>query len=110
MHLRAATSGRFEPQTDLNSLDRLHRHDRLGDPTVELDIPLGVRPQTERQTLDANLQHAAERVAFFADLVDQRLHLGIGRRVERVQLASVAQGELLREGTGLRFQANPAEF
>ena len=34
----------------------------LGDATVELEIPLGVCAETERQTFDANFDDAAERV------------------------------------------------
>ena len=70
--LGAAAPGRLEPQADLDPLDRLHRHDRLGQPAVELAVPLGVRAQSEGHALDADLDDAAQRVAGPLALVDQR--------------------------------------
>ena len=71
MDLRAAAAGRLEAQADLDALDRLHGHHGLGQPAVELAVPLGVRAQAEGQALDAHFDDAAERVAVFAGGVDQ---------------------------------------
>ena len=61
--LRAAVPGRLESHPDLDPLDRLHRHHRLGQPAVELLVPLGVRAEAEGHALDADLDDSAQRVA-----------------------------------------------
>ena len=55
--LGAGMPGGLEPHADFHPLDRLHRHDRLGQPAVEPLVPLGVRAQSERDALDADLDH-----------------------------------------------------
>ncbi len=67
VNLRAAAPGRFEAEADLDAFDRLHGHHRLGEPAVELAVPLGMRAEAERQAFDAHLDDAAERVALFAE-------------------------------------------
>ena len=73
--LRAASPRCLEPQADLDSLDGLHGHHGLGQPAVELYVPLRVRSQPERQAFDAHFENPAERVALFAAFVDQVLDL-----------------------------------
>ena len=66
--LRAGTPGRLETHADLDPLDRLHRHHGLGQPAVELLVPLRVRAEAEGDALDADLDHAAQRVALLLRL------------------------------------------
>ena len=84
VHLRAAAPGRLEAETDLNSLDRLHGHDGLRQPAVELAVPLRVRSQSDRQAVHPDFDHAAERVALLANSVDKRGHLGIAVGVQGI--------------------------
>ena len=75
-------ASRLEAQTDLHGLDRLYAHDRLGDPTVQFLVPLSMRPQPKRQTLDTYLDNSTQRVACLAGLVDQLFQLVILRGIQ----------------------------
>ena len=69
--LGAGPPGRLEAQADLDPLHRLHGHHGLGQPAVELAVPLGVGAQPEGHALDADLDDAAQRVAGALAVVDE---------------------------------------
>ena len=73
---------RLEAEPDLDALGRLHAHQGMRQPAVELAIPLGVTAETGRQPDRDRLDHAAERVARLLALVDAAhdapLGLGVG--------------------------------
>ena len=72
----AAPPGDLEPVADLDALDRLDAHHRLGQQRVELAIPVHVAAETDRYAEAEHLDHAAERVAVLGgglDLGDHRL-------------------------------------
>ena len=77
MNLGAGTPGGLETQADFHPLDRLHRHDRLGQPAIELLVPLCVRAQAEGDALDANFDDTAQGVARPLRLVDELLDLPV---------------------------------
>ncbi len=53
---------RLRSEADLDTLDRLHGHDRLGQLAVEFAIPLRVCAEPKRQAFDADFDDAAESV------------------------------------------------
>ena len=61
--LGARPPGGLEAQADLDPLDRLDRHHGLGQPAVELPVPLRVRAESEGDAFGADLDQPAERVA-----------------------------------------------
>ena len=77
VNLGARMPGGLEPQADFHPLDRLHGHDRLGQPAIEFFVPLGVRAQAEGDALDANFDDTAQRVAGPLHLVDELLDLPV---------------------------------
>ncbi len=104
VHFGAGPTRHAESHADLHAFDGLRGHYRLAQPAVQFQIPLRVSAQAERHALDANFDHAAQRVAGGAHLVDQGLGLGVLIRIERIQFAAVAQGTLLVQRA--RFAVN----
>src|SRR5579885_2561314 len=68
---RAAPARHLEAEADLDALRRLERQQRVGEPAVELAVPLRVRTQSRRQPDDDRLHHPAEGVAGGLALVDE---------------------------------------
>src|SRR5947199_10164108 len=89
--LRAGAAGGFEAEADFDAFDGLNGHDRLGNATIELEVPLGMRSEAEGNAFDADFEDATERIAGFAGFVDEVLDFGITIWVERVNLDGVAQ-------------------
>ena len=81
VYLRAAPPRHLETEADLDAFHGLNAHQRLRQTAVELAVPLGVRTQSRRQTQSHDFENAAERVAFFFALFDQRDHLRFGGAV-----------------------------
>ena len=98
MHLRTRSSSRFKSKPNFDSFDRLNRHYRLSNPPIELSVPLGVRAEPKGQSLDPNFNHAAECISGLPSLVDQVLDRFVLVRIQRVDAAAIAQGNLLGHG------------
>ena len=62
-----------------------------------------MRTQAEWQTFDADLQHAAERIALFAASVDHGFDFGILAWIEAVDFARIASSALLFKCAGQRI-------
>src|SRR5690606_14294467 len=69
VNLRPGPTSALESESDFVPLDRLYCHDGAGDQSVELAVPLRMRAQSERKSLDTHLDDAAERVALLARAV-----------------------------------------
>ena len=57
------SAGDLEPVADLDALDGLDAHDRLGEQRVELAVPVHVAAEADRHAVAEHLDDAAERVA-----------------------------------------------
>src|SRR5579872_6426818 len=77
----ATPSRAFEPGAELDGLDRVDRHHGLGEPAVELAVPVHVAPEPRWEPARYDAKRASDRVAKLADLVDQLDHLAGGLRV-----------------------------
>ncbi len=107
--LEAGKPRRLKPHADLDAFDRLHGHDRLGEPAIELLVPLGVRAEAKGDALDADFDDPAERVAGPLDLIDHRLEFVVLVGVQGVKEALVAKGLLLAKCAGLRLDVDGSE-
>jgi len=110
VNLRPAPLGGLETQTDLNAFDGLDAHHGLRQPAVQLAVPLRVAAQPEGQPVDADLDNAAERVAFLADLIDQRHDRRVGFRVQAVNRAGIANSPQLVDRAFARLGPDSAEL
>ena len=70
---------------DLHRLDGRYRHHRLGQPAVELLVPLRVRAEAGGHAVGDHGDRAAQGVAVVAGLVDQGDHLGLQGAVDGSQ-------------------------
>ena len=89
MGLGSPAPGDLEAVADLDALDRLDAHQRLGQQGVELAVPVHVAAEPDRHAVGEHLDDAAERVAVLGrrlDLLDHRL---LGRGVEAAHLGVV---------------------
>ncbi len=110
VHVGPAASGGLESHSDLDPLDRLHRHDGLGQPPVELAVPLGVGAEPDRQAVDTHLDHATPRIPFLADAIDQFGDFGIAIRMERVDDTAFADGAKFRRRSRAAAQRDATEL
>ena len=97
----AARAGLGERVADLHALDGLDRHQRGGEPRVELAVPLGVRAEARRHAVREHLDDAAERVGVPLGGVDLGDHPRARLRVQAAQRIGVDAGRC-RAGTGCR--------
>ena len=66
--------------------------------------------EAKRQAFDADFQNAAQRVAFLALGVDQRLHRVVLIGIQAIDFAPLAQGALFFERAGLGNDFDAAKF
>ena len=66
----AAPGGDVEAVADLDALDRLDAHHRLGEQAVELAVPVDVAAQPDGHAVGEHLDHPAERVAVLGGRLD----------------------------------------
>ena len=84
-------------------IDKLHTwstHDGLGNPAIQLMVPLGVGTEAEGQAFHANFDNAAECIAGPSRLVNQLLDLFVLVRIERVNDALITEFPVLRHVSG----------
>ena len=81
VHARAWSTRGLEAQPDFHTFYRLDSHDRLGNPSIEFQVPLGMRPEPKREAFDTHFHNATQRVTLLAGFVDQRLNLVVAGRV-----------------------------
>ena len=82
---RAEPARLLEPQPELDALDDVDAHDRRGQRGVEPAVPVDVRAEPDRQPVGDDLEHAADRVAVRARLVDPGDHRRLGLGVRAAQ-------------------------
>ncbi len=90
MDAGAGEGGVLERRPDLDPLDGLNAHHRLGEAPVEATIPLGVAAQAHRHAEGRRHHHATEGIARRAGGVDGRAH--------RVRGGGVGAGDVGGEG------------
>ena len=82
------SNGRFGSDADPDGLDGVNAHQRLAEASVELAIPLHVRPEADRHPGGDDLEGATQRVARIARRVDGGHHplldVGVGASERRV--------------------------
>ena len=69
-----------------------------------------MRAETERDALDADLDHPAQRIALLRGFANPQFDFGILVGVEGIQLARVAQDTLLLKRAGLGTNRNRADL
>jgi DNA-binding NtrC family response regulator len=69
----------------------MNAHDRLGEPAIELAVPLGVRAEARRDTRDDHLERTPERVARLSGRIDGGNHALFDRRVDAAKRPIVGQ-------------------
>ena len=94
------STGDVEPVADLDTLDRLDRHERLGDHAVELAIPVDVATEADRHVERQHLDDTAEAVALLRRRLDLGDHVVGGGQVETPHLALVDAVELFGRRPG----------
>src|SRR6266576_606115 len=82
---RAEPARLLEPQAELHALDDVDAHDGGCQGGVEPPIPMNIRTEPDRQTVDDNLEDATDRIAVRPGLVDPGDHRGLGVRVRAAQ-------------------------
>ena len=105
---RAEPPGLLEPEPELDALDDVDAHDRRGQGGIEPAIPVDVRAEPDRQPVDDDLEHAADRVAVRARLVDAGDHRGLGVGVRAAQRRRV--GLVARAGRVGRVEGHAADL
>ena len=70
----AASGGDVEAVAELDALDGLDAHHRLGEQAVELAIPVDVAAEPDGHAVGEHLDHPAERVAVLGGRLDLRDH------------------------------------
>ena len=91
---RAEPAGLLEAEPELDALDDVDAHHRGGERGVEPAVPVDVGAEPDRQPVGHDLEHAADRVALLARLVDPGDHprLGVGiRAAQRRRVGLVAR-------------------
>ena len=91
--------GDLEPVADLDALDGLDAHDRLGEERIEFAVPVDVAAEADRHTEAEHLDHAAERVAVLGRSLDLGDHRLAGGEIEAAHLVVVDPIELIGRGT-----------
>ena len=110
MGQRAGRGGELEAVADLDALDRLDAHQRAGERRVEPSVPVHVRAEAGRQTVDHDLDHAAERVAVLVGLVDALDHQLRGVGVQAAHRVVVEARDVVGAGHGAGRGADAAEL
>ena len=96
VRVRAAPRRVVPPIADLDGLDGLDAHERLGQEGVELAVPVHVAAQADRDAVGENLGHAAERVAHLGGGLDGGDHRRLGRGIEAADRARVDPVQVAR--------------
>ena len=102
MGLAPPPPGDLEAVADLDALDGLDAHHRLGEQGVELAVPVDVAAEPDRHAVGEHLDDAAERVAVLGRRLDLDDHRLGGRRGRSSAPASRRPGEVggRRAGAG----------
>jgi hypothetical protein len=91
-------------RADPDGLDRGNRHERLGQPSIELAIPLDVAAEADRDARGDDLERAAERVAGLAGAIDLRDHRLLELRIHaperRIVGSALACAKSIRSRSG----------
>ena len=97
-----------KPEPELDALDDVDAHDRGGQRRIEPAVPVDVRPESDREPVDDDLEDAADGVAGRPRLVDPGDHRGLGVGVRAAQRGVVglvpragAVGRIDRHATDL---------
>ena len=93
----------LEPETELDALDDVDAHDRCRQRGIEPAVPVDVRPKTDRETVDDDLEHATDRVAGRPRFVDPGDHRGLGvgiRAAEWRRVRVLARARRIRRVEG----------
>ncbi len=94
LHLGAETGGAFGGEPDLDPFHSLHRHDGLGEPSVEAGVPGNVRAEPRRKAMGHHFKDTADRVARAVGFVDHFLHSRLGGGIDAAQQNLVALAQL----------------
>ena len=95
-------AGHVEAVADLDALDRLDAHERLGQQGVELAVPVHVAAEADRHAVGEHLDDAPQGVAVLLGRLDLVDHGGLGRRVEAAHLGGVDGEQVGRDRDGTR--------
>ncbi len=93
MDLGAPLHGVLKARADLHPLDRRDGHGHLGQPPVQLPVPVDVAPQARHQAAEAGLEDPPEGVPLGLGLVYAADHLGLGLGVGHAHGARLNAGE-----------------
>jgi hypothetical protein len=63
----------------------------LGESTVEFTIPLGMRTQADRQSIDSHGNDSTQRIAILSNTINESRYLGIALGMERINRTSIAK-------------------
>ena len=107
---RTRGGGQVEAVADLHALDGLDAHEGAGQPGVEAAVPVHVGAQARRQSVDDDLDDAAEGVAVLVGLVDAGDHRGAGLGVEAAHRVGVEASLVVGLGDGARGRGDAAEL
>ena len=99
VHLRARAPRALDAVADRHRLDRRNRHQRLGEPAIELAIPLHVAAEADRHVAGDHFKRSAEGVAGFLGRIDRRHHLLSRAPCRRTAAALPARGRGPRRTT-----------
>ena len=109
VHLGAPPPGHVEPAADLHPLHGLDAHEALGQPAVELPVPVHVAPQARRDAGGHHLEDPAQSVPLLLALVDERDGLLLGFRVRHAHGRVLGQLEYLVVALAVHVRLDPPE-
>src|SRR5208282_5062775 len=85
LHFAAEGTRGENPGADLDGFNRLHAHQRLRQPAVQLFIPLCVRAEADGHGMSHDLKYAADGVSRFQRCIHLGHHFGLHCRIHAAQ-------------------------
>src|SRR5262245_9840642 len=110
MHFRAGKRTGFSSGADRYCFHGRDRHNGLGQTTVQLQVPGGVRPESRGYVARRYFEDSTQRVAFRLSLVDQLDHLLLRGRVGAAERRIIWYGSNLIEGQLERTVRNASQL
>src|SRR5690606_8629551 len=102
VHGGAAPPGHLEPGPDLDALDRLDRHERLGQAAIEATVPRDMASEADRYAASDDLDDPAQSVAIAPGRIDRLDHALLRLPVQGADRRFIGggvqvRGELVRD-------------